>query len=95
VWTYRTAAKCGMILAASAVLLYVCGSLSSSIAGGNQQSALMIGVGFVAFFVAGRIAGNWQSGVYFFLVWLVFEDMIRKYWETACTSILPRTCWWA
>jgi hypothetical protein len=25
------------------------------------------------------ILGNWRSGVYMFLIWLVFEDLVRKY----------------
>src|ERR1041385_6771998 len=71
--------KVWMVTAALAVLLYVLYNLGGSIAGGNTRSALMLGAGFVAFFVAGRITGNWQSGVYLFLVWLVFEDLICKY----------------
>src|ERR1019366_4642654 len=41
--------------------------------------ALLMGAAFVAFFVAGRITHEWRSGVYFFFVWLLFEDLVRKY----------------
>lgn len=71
--------KVWIVLAALAVLLYVLWQLSGSIANGDTKSALMLGGGFVAFFVAGKITGDWHSGVYFFLVWLVFEDMFRKF----------------
>jgi hypothetical protein len=71
--------KVWLVLAAMAVLLYVLWQLSGSIANGDTKGALMLGAGFVAFFVAGRITGNWQTGVYFFFIWLVFEDLIRKY----------------
>ncbi len=40
---------------------------------------LLLAAAFGAFFVAGRIAGDWRSGVYFFFVWVLFEDLIRKY----------------
>src|ERR1022692_1820809 len=71
--------KLWMILAGFAVGLYVLWQLSNSIATGSFKAALFMGAAFVAFFVAGRIAHDWRSGVYFFFVWLLFEDLIRKY----------------
>jgi len=68
-----------MVLAGLAVILYVMWQLSTSIAAGSSRIALLLGAAFVAFFVAGRIAGDWRSGVRFFLVWLLFEDLVRKY----------------
>lgn len=71
--------KVWMVLAGLTIILYALWQLSSSIAVGSPKFALVIGSLFVAFFVAGRIANDWRSGVYLFFVWLIFEDLIRKY----------------
>jgi hypothetical protein len=71
--------KVWIVLAGLAVILYVLWQLSNSIAGGSFRTALLLSAAFTAFFVGGRIAGDWRSGVYFFLVWLLFEDLVRKY----------------
>jgi hypothetical protein len=68
-----------MVLAGLAVILYVMWQLSNSIAAGSSGTVLLLGAAFVAFFVGGRIASDWRSGAYIFLVWLLFEDLIRKY----------------
>lgn len=71
--------KLWVVLAGFAVILYGLWQLSNSIAAGSTEFALLIGAGFVAFFVAGRIAGDWRSGINLFFVWLIFEDLVRKY----------------
>jgi hypothetical protein len=71
--------KVWIVLAGLAVILYVLWQLSNTIAAGSFRTALLLGAVFAAFFVGGRIAGDWRSGVYFFLVWLLFEDLVRKY----------------
>lgn len=68
-----------MVLAGLGVVLYILWQLSNSIAAGSSKTVLLLAAAFAAFFVAGRIAGDWRSGVYFFLVWLLFEDLVRKY----------------
>jgi hypothetical protein len=40
---------------------------------------ILVGVGFVVLCVTGLIISDWRSGVYLFLVWLLFEDLVRKY----------------
>ena len=71
--------KLWILLAGFAIILYVLWQLSNSIAAGSPKFALLVGASFVAFFVAGRIANDWRSGVALFFVWLIFEDLIRKY----------------
>ncbi|MGA2647030.1 MAG: hypothetical protein ABSF15_20140 [Candidatus Sulfotelmatobacter sp.] len=51
----------------------------TSIAGGNYKQMIMAAVGFVVICVAGLIISDWSSGVYLFIVWLLFEDLVRKY----------------
>src|SRR5208283_2303037 len=66
-------------LAGFAIVLYLVWQLSNTIAEGRLQSAILLGTVFAVLFVAGRIAADWRSGVYFFFAWLLFEDLIRKY----------------
>ena len=71
--------KVWMVLAGLGVALYILWQLGNSIAVGSSKMSLLLAASFAAFFVAGRIAGDWRSGVYFFFVWLLFEDLVRKY----------------
>lgn len=49
------------------------------IATGDIRGMILVGVTVMLLGVAGRIIGNWRSGVYLFLIWLLFEDLVRKY----------------
>jgi hypothetical protein len=71
--------KVWMVLAGLVVAGYILWQISNSIAAGSYTGAILIGAVFVAFFVGGRIADDWRQGVYFFIGWLLFEDLIRKY----------------
>jgi hypothetical protein len=51
----------------------------TSIAGGDYKQMIMAAVAFVVICVAGLIISDWRSGVYLFIVWLLFEDLVRKY----------------
>jgi hypothetical protein len=51
----------------------------TSIAGGDYKQMIMAAIAFVVICVAGLIISDWRSGVYLFLVWLLFEDLVRKY----------------
>ena len=49
------------------------------IVAGNLVQMAYLAVAIAMAVVALGILGNWRSGVYMFLIWLVFEDLIRKY----------------
>jgi hypothetical protein len=51
----------------------------ASIAAGDFKQMILAGVAFAGICVAGLIISDWRSGVYLFLVWLLFEDLVRKY----------------
>jgi len=68
-----------VLLAGFCVILYAAWQLSAEIATGSFKALLVLAASFVAFFILARIARDWRSGVYFFLVWLLFEDLLRKY----------------
>ncbi len=52
---------------------------AQSILSGSERLLLLILVGFAAFVFMLRIAHDWRSGLYLFLIWLLFEDLARKY----------------
>jgi len=49
------------------------------IAEGDTTSLIYIALGFTACVIAVTILRNWRSGFYLFLVWLLFEDLVRKF----------------
>lgn len=49
------------------------------IAAGDMTTLEFAGLGFAACVIGFTILRNWRSGFYLFLVWLLFEDLARKY----------------
>jgi hypothetical protein len=49
------------------------------IAAGDFKQIAITGIVFVVVCVAATIVRDWRSGIYLFLIWLLFEDMVRKY----------------
>ena len=49
------------------------------ISGGNLIQVEYLAVAAAVAVIGVGILRNWRSGVYMFLIWLVFEDMVRKY----------------
>lgn len=46
---------------------------------GDLRGLIYIGLVFVAAAFVVAILNNWRNGLYFFLVWLLFEDLARKF----------------
>jgi len=46
---------------------------------GSDQTLIMVGLGLVVAAIVVHIMNDWRSGVLLFLVWLLFEDLARKY----------------
>jgi hypothetical protein len=70
--------------AAVSFFLWVAGLLAAWILGGwiaagNFDSLAYAAVGLTVSAVGVAIVRNWRSGFYTFLVWLLFEDLVRKY----------------
>jgi len=49
------------------------------ILGGEVKEVLLVGIGFVVLGIAALAVGNWRMGLWLFLPWLLFEDLVRKY----------------
>jgi hypothetical protein len=75
----RSNGKLWIALAGLVFSVFALLQLSNSIAAGSYRASLLLGSVFVGFFLVGRIAGDWRSGVYFFICWLLAEDLVRKY----------------
>ena len=43
------------------------------------ENLLWAGLALAAGAIFLSILNNWRSGFYFFLIWLLFEDLVRKY----------------
>ena len=53
--------------------------LGGKIVENDVSSIAFVALSCIAFFVAIKILRNWRLGFYSFLVWLLFEDLVRKY----------------
>jgi hypothetical protein len=59
--------------------LWLAWEIGGNIAANNMQPTVFFVLAFTGCLVAMTIVRNWRSGFYFFLVWLLFEDLVRKY----------------
>lgn len=63
----------------SLVILAAIWELASWIVAGSDKNLMMFGLSLVLIAVVVHILNDWRSGVLLFLVWLLFEDLARKY----------------
>ena len=61
------------------VVLGVIWELASWIIAGADMTLIMFGLGLVVCALVVHILNDWRSGVLLFLLWLLFEDLARKY----------------
>ena len=61
------------------ILLAVIWELASWIVAGSDQTLIFFGLGFVILAIVVKILNDWRSGVLIFLLWILFEDLARKY----------------
>jgi hypothetical protein len=66
-------------LSGLAALLCIGWLVSNAIATDALRGVLLLAAVIAASVVAGKTLSDWRSGVYLFFVWLLFEDLIRKY----------------
>ena len=61
------------------VVLGAIWKLAAWIVAGSDRNLIMFGLSLVVVALVVHILNDWRSGVLVFLVWLLFEDLIRKY----------------
>ncbi|HEU5411609.1 MAG TPA: hypothetical protein VFU57_11355 [Candidatus Acidoferrales bacterium] len=59
--------------------LWIAWTVGHWVADDQMNFVIFAGVGVVLVSIALMILRNWRRGFYFFVVWLLFEDLIRKY----------------
>lgn len=73
----RNQALIGLVL--FVVGIWAAWQAGNKVAADDTRSLTFAALGFGACVVAVAILRNWRSGFYLFFVWLMFEDLVRKY----------------
>jgi hypothetical protein len=61
------------------VVLAIIWELAAWIVAGSDRNLMMFGLSLVVLALVVHILNDWRSGVLLFLLWLLFEDLARKY----------------
>src|ERR1700688_3239423 len=61
------------------IIVGVIWELAAWIVAGSDKNLIMFGMSLVVVALVVHILNDWRSGVLVFLVWLLFEDLARKY----------------
>src|ERR1700726_2860931 len=67
------------------VVLAVIWELAAWIVAGSDKNLIMFGLSLVVVALVVHILNDWRSGVLLFLIWLLFEDLARKYLGNSMT----------
>lgn len=67
------------------VVLAIIWELAAWIVAGSDKNLVMFGLSLVIVALVVHILNDWRSGVLVFLVWLLFEDLARKYLGNSMT----------
>ncbi len=67
------------------VVLVAIWEMAAWIVAGSDKNLMMFGLSLVVVALVVHILNDWRSGVLFFLVWLLFEDLARKYLGNSLT----------
>src|SRR5580704_4220202 len=59
--------------------IWLAWQLGGEIAANNIRAVAFAAAGITGVIVAVAILRKWRSGVYLFLIWMLFEDLFRKY----------------
>jgi len=73
----RNQALIGLYIFFLAILL--AWQIGGVITGNDVRALIFAAAGLVGFFVIVTILRNWRTGCYLFLVWMLFEDLFRKF----------------
>ncbi len=62
-----------------ALFLFAAFKTASYVVSGDMTGLAFVALAFVGFAFVVAVLNNWRNGLYFFLTWLLFEDLARKY----------------
>jgi hypothetical protein len=69
----------GISIALSVLGIWSAWQIGGLIASNNDLAVALVAVGVTMCVIAVSILNNWRSGFYIFIIWLLFEDLIRKF----------------
>ncbi len=72
--------------------LWVAWTLGHWVADAQTHLLMVVAIGFALLVIGLVILHNWRAGFYFFLVWLLFEDLIRKYLGNNMAIFFAKDC---
>ena len=67
------------------MILGVVWELATWIVAGSDRSLIFFGLSLVVVAMVVHILNDWRSGVLVFMIWLLFEDLARKYLGNSMT----------
>ncbi|HEY1467583.1 MAG TPA: hypothetical protein VGF61_00965 [Candidatus Acidoferrum sp.] len=67
--------------------------VSGYVVNNDLVGLVMLALPFAFLVVVVPMLRNWRTGLYVFLCWLLFEDIVRKYMGNNMAIFLARTCW--
>jgi hypothetical protein len=67
-------------------------TISGWLANGQTKLLIFAAIGFVLLVIAFTIVHNCRVGFYFFMVWLLFEDLVRKYLGNNVAIFFAKDC---
>src|ERR1035437_4866556 len=72
------------------VVLGVIWNLAAWIVAGSDQLLVMFGLSLIVLALVVYILNDWRRGVLVFIVWLLFEDLARKYLGNSMTVFFAK-----
>ena len=66
--------------------------VSGYVVSNDLVGPVMLALPFAFLVVVLPMLRNWRTGLYVFLCWLLFEDIVRKYMGNNMAIFLARTC---
>jgi hypothetical protein len=73
------------VLVMGLIVMAAVWELAAWIVAGSDQNLIMFGLSLVVVAIVVHILNDWRGGVLVFLVWLLFEDLARKYLGNSMT----------
>src|SRR5579864_5207072 len=67
------------------IIVGVIWELAAWIVAGSDKNLILFGLSLVMVALVVHILNDWRSGVLLFLIWLLFEDLARKYLGNSMT----------
>lgn len=77
--SFRFSRSPGLALIALLVVFLIAYQAAELILAGDLETIFMAGLVFVGGAVVVAILNDWRRGIYLFLGWVMFEDLVRKY----------------